>query len=98
MSQFSRQQQRDSDLRNGADADLVAANNRRWKLYLIFSAVLVGVYAANRVFHPTGWVHSLVYGAYILVLVVGYVAGQWWWQEKIFLHKPDPKEPPKIFP
>lgn len=94
---LERQRKRQRDLQNGADADLVRENRRRWKIaYTLFgiSFFLVGVQALIRL--PDTW-HRVMVALTMVLFTVGLLLGQWARAEKGFLDKPDPKEPPRLW-
>jgi hypothetical protein len=92
-----RSQQRQRDLQQGVDADLVQANRRRWKLCawlfgLFF--VSIGVQAFAKF---SGIVDRIALGITAVLLFGAIILGRWAsaWAE--FLDRPDPKEPPRLW-
>ncbi|MFZ0703915.1 MAG: hypothetical protein WAN10_00690 [Candidatus Acidiferrales bacterium] len=94
---FSRYSQRQRDLAAGVDADLVASNWRKTKLWLsLFLGGILLLWIAG-----TAEVHGVVkeisrwLGS--AMTLVGFAIAIWAQQERAFLHKPDPKKPPSLF-
>jgi hypothetical protein len=94
---FRRQQKRQADLANGADADLVLDNRNRSRLalYLIGFAILLRVIEAK--VHFVGVWHTIVVATTLALLVGGVVLEQWARAERSFLDKPDPQEPKRLW-
>lgn len=97
MSWLQRYLQRRYDLARGVDADLVAANRKRWKLStaLFCAGVLLG-WLETKLPLP----HALRLAADILALfslAAGIALFHWAWQVDAFLSRPDPEQPPDIF-
>jgi hypothetical protein len=94
---WSRQAQRDRDIAAGADADLVRDNQKRFRL----SYVLIGTAAAlaliNQLLHLVGRIADICFGLSIALMVAGFLSFKWAQAESRFLHRPDPKEPRKLF-
>jgi hypothetical protein len=92
-----RWQKRQRDLAEGADADLMQSNRRRFRgaFCLIGLAVVLGLISAKFRLPPT---LKLVFrvGAGISG-VVGVVLAKWAQQEHAFLTRPDPEGMPEIF-
>ena len=94
---LDRWQQRHSELQNGADADLVRDNRRRWKFslaLLVCSFLLVGIQAAVK--FPDPW-HTIAVTLTIVFFVGGALLGRWARAERSFLDRPNPKEPPRLW-
>ena len=94
---LGRRVQRQNELDRGVDADLVRDNRRRRKLALWSFGVLGILVAIDRLFHLRGWIHELVIIGATVFLIFGFVAARWAAAESAFLHRPDPKEPPRLF-
>ena len=94
---LERQEQRERDLERGVDADLVRDNRRRRKLALWSFGLLAMLVTLDRLFQLRGWWHELVFIAVMVCLISGFVALRWAAAESAFLHRPDPKEPPRLF-
>jgi hypothetical protein len=94
---FSRYPQRQRDFAAGVDADLVASNWKKTKLWL--SLFGVGILLLGMA--GTAEVHRVVkeilrwFGS--ATMLVGFAIAIWAQQERAFLDKPDPKKPPSLF-
>ena len=94
---LERKQTRLRELHQGADADLVRANRRRWKLsWLLFVAsfFLIGIQLAVK---PSGLWHDIAVGSFVACVGGGLLLGHWARAEQTFLERPEPKEPPKLW-
>lgn len=96
-SWFERWPQRQRDLRQGVDADLVRDNRNRYRLAfgLIGFGFLLGLLDAK--IQIPGTLRLIVVGMAIASAVAGFSLAAWARQEGAFLSKPDPEEPPRIF-
>src|SRR5262245_58160367 len=96
MNWFERWRQRQSELANGVDADLVQDNQKRYRIGfgLIAVGLAVGL-LASKVQLP--WtIRSVVTTIATLSLLAGFLLTAWARQESAFLRKPEPEKPPKI--
>jgi hypothetical protein len=94
---FDRRFQRQRELRQGADADLVGENRKRWKLaWCLWGSGLVLGFVQTKVRLPAIW-HSIAVWLSVTAFLVGAVLLRWGQIERNFLNRPDPEGPPKIF-
>jgi len=94
---FQRQQQRQRDLERGVDADLVQANQRRWKLFAwLFGLAILSCGILDRV-QLSGPLHEITVGIAIFLSISAAIVGRWASLQQSFLDKPDPKEPPRLW-
>ena len=96
MTWFERYLQRQNDIAQGADADLLAENARRYRLataLLIASGLLFWIAAKSRLPHAAHTVLNVV--ASILAVASG-ILFRWARAVNRFLHSPDPEDPPGI--
>jgi hypothetical protein len=94
---LERWQRRQRDLQEGADADLVRDNRRRWKIcwwLMGCSFILIGIQAVVKFSDP--W-HTIAVTVTMVCLVGGVLFGHWARAEKSFLERPNPKEPPRLW-
>lgn len=94
---LQRMHQRQRELRLGVDADLVRDNRRRWKQCLVFFGcgfATLGVYA-----HVTlrGFWQDVAVTVIMLFFATAMFLGYWARAEHLFLNRPDPKEPPRLW-
>jgi hypothetical protein len=88
---------RQRELQQGADADLLRDNRKRWKLSWVLlgsSFVLIGVQTMIVLSDPF---HRIAVALTMILFVAGALLGHWARAEKSFLDQPDPKEPPNLF-
>jgi membrane glycosyltransferase len=89
--------QRQRDLTQGVDADLVRANRKRYKLALgLLALALLLMLLCAKVQIPSALLWILSAAATVFFLASLFL-GLWAQQEDAFLSKPDPEEPPRIF-
>ena len=95
---FERFRERERDLAEGADADLVRDNRNRDKVAfgLIGFACLLSWLSSAKIQIPST-LRSIVAGLAIVSFLVGFFLALWARQEDAFLSKPDPEEPPRMF-
>ena len=94
---LKRLNERQRDLGRGVVADLVRDNRSRWRSALGISLLgIVLVVGEDRAPIP-GWAHLSIRIAGIAFLLLGLVVAKWALQERAFLNKPDPEEPPRMF-
>jgi hypothetical protein len=94
---FRRVRERQRDLAQGADADLIRQNSNRYRLALGligFGLLLTLLDAKTKI---SGTLRLLVVGMAILSIVAGFLLAAWARQERAFLSKPDAEEPPSLF-
>lgn len=96
-SWFDRWRQRQSDLAQGVDADLVRDNSNRYRLAfgLIGFGFLLGLLDAKIQVPRT--LHLILVAIVVVSLITGVLLAAWARQEAAFLSRPDPKEPPRMF-
>jgi len=95
MSWLRRSRQRQHDLANGMDADLVRANSRRWKAAaLLFGLAFLLRWIARALPPVVQFATTLIA---ILLAIASLVLFWWAWRVQAFLDQPDPEPPPSIF-
>ena len=92
---FVRQQKRQRELEQGADADLVRANGRRATLSFCLYGAAVLIFAVTKSLSDP-W-HRTFTVAATVCLVFGFFLGLWARVERTFLNQPEPKEPPRLW-
>ena len=97
MSWWERWTERQYQLAQGVDADLVRANHHRfrWAFGLLVFAFLLGIVVSKH--HLPSTQRFIVDAIVIVAFLVGFVLAAWSRQEAAFLSKPGPQGPPKIF-
>lgn len=96
-SWFRRYRQRQADLAQGADADLVRENSLR-RRRAIFAIALGGLLSiACDYTHLSLAVQRVLVALGIVLLIYGVFLLHWAGQEDAFLHRPDPVKPPSLF-
>ena len=93
---LERKQQRNNELSQGVDADLVRDNRKRWKQgfwFLVCGFVLLGIQTKFRFSGP--W-HYIAVGITMVCFASGLFLWTWARAEWAFLNRPSPKEPPKL--
>lgn len=94
---IQRRQQRDYDLKRGVDADLVKGNQRRWKLTALLFGLGFASLGVMALGHFTGLLNqiavSITMAFFLGAMLLGNLARAW----GVFLDKPDPKEPPRLW-
>lgn len=94
---IQRSLQRQRDLQLGVDADLVAANRKKWKwCFSLYGLFLVSVAIQSQI-RLSGATHQVAVGISMLLFAGGAVIARWALLEKAFLDKPYLKEPPKLW-
>jgi uncharacterized membrane protein len=94
---FERYQRRQRELAAGADADLMAANRRRYRLaFSLMGLGLFLVWLAGKLRLPSGLRIAATALAGVS-FVVGVFLAQWARAEREFLTRPDLEPPPHIF-
>jgi hypothetical protein len=94
---LERWQRRQRELAEGADADLVQANHRRFRVAfgLIGLASVLGLLDAR--LHPSYVWHFVLRCAAGVSGLVGIVMANWARQQDVLLSRPEPEGPPTIF-
>lgn len=96
-SWVERWQTRRRELAEGADADLIRANRKKFRVALSLIALAIAVTAIDAKF---GLLRSLDIALRIMAVscfVIGLVIGRWARAEREFLNRPDSEGPPEIF-
>jgi membrane glycosyltransferase len=93
----SRWQQRQRDLQNGVDADLLQANRGRRKLSSYFFALVFLLIGVQAIVKPTGTLRGILVALCIVSLVCAVGLARWARAEGAFLSKPDLEKPPSMF-
>lgn len=94
---FERRRQRQRELRQGVDADLVRANRKRWKLAGALLACFFLLTIVQDKFKFLGAWHHIVTGAEAITLIGGFALAFWARGESAFLDRPEPEEPPRLW-
>src|SRR5258707_2602081 len=97
MDWFERRRKRRQELAEGADADLVQDNRRRFKtaygsIGLVFVLGLLSAIPQLPIFLKTGF-----RGGAAISCIIGVVLFKWAQVEENFLMRPDQEKPPEIF-
>ena len=92
-----RWQQRQRDLQQGVDADLVQSNRRRWKLCACLFGLAFASFGLQASVKFTGFLNQIAVGITMLLFVAAMLMCNWAraWGE--FLDRADPKEAPKLW-
>jgi hypothetical protein len=96
MSWWERWPERQYQLAQGVDADLVRGNHQRFRLGfgLLILAFLLGILASKSRLPST--LRFIIGIIVIATFLIGFALAAWARQEAAFLTKPDQEEPPKI--
>jgi hypothetical protein len=94
---LKRRDDRQRDLENGIDADLVGDDRRRWSHALRLWLAGTLLFVVERYLPIPGWAHLSVRFAAVACIILGFFLSKWASQERAFLGKPDPEAPPKLF-
>jgi hypothetical protein len=94
---FGRQEQRERDLKDGVDADLVLDNRKRFWLGLELMATGFALGLCSNWFHLKGWFKESLFWTAMALLIGGFVVMRWTSEESRFLRRPDPPKPPSLF-
>lgn len=96
-SWFERWHRRQRELADGADADLVKANRRRYRLAfaLIGFAFLLAFFRGR--LHLPAVLDTACRVVVVASFAIGFVLARWAMHEHEFLSRPDPEGPPEIF-
>jgi hypothetical protein len=90
-------QQRQRDLQNGVDADLLQANRGRRKLSWYFFALVFLLIGVQAIVKPTGTWRGILVALCVVSLVCAVGLAHWARAESAFLSKPDLEKPPSLF-
>ena len=96
-SWIDRWQQRQCELAEGVDADLMRANRRRSRLafgLFVFGFVLVLI---NAKLHLPTMLRAVLGPVGVICILIGVLVGKWAQAEHSFLTRPDSEGPPEIF-
>jgi hypothetical protein len=94
---LSRSRERQRELEEGVDADLVAANRRRFKsCWTLFACtfLLGGIRALAKL---SGLWDTIGFTVTMVFFVAGVPVGKWARAESAFLSKPNPEEPTRLW-
>jgi hypothetical protein len=94
---WTRYQQRQIDLANGVDSDLVRDNQKKWKLTALLVVAVFVVLELDHFFHFAGLTHTIAILVAIPIAISSLVVLHWAASERRSLDSPDPEEPPSIF-
>ncbi len=92
-----RWRQRDRDLQQGVDADLVHANQRRWKICAGLFGLCFLLLGIQSVVKFQGTLHQITVAVTVAAIFGAIILGNWARSWDAFLNKPDPKEPPRLW-
>jgi hypothetical protein len=94
---LARYMQRQRELAQGVDADLVSDNRRRYAIaWRLLGLAFLLLFLGAKVPMPR-ILRNVFLGAIMAALVGGFVMAQWARLGQASLEKPDPEEPPSIF-
>jgi protein-S-isoprenylcysteine O-methyltransferase Ste14 len=94
---LERWQQRDRELREGVDADLVRDNRKRWKRAFCLITCGLFLFGVQSVIKLSGYWHDIAVAITMIFFSAGFFLGYWARAEKAFLDKPTPEEPPRLW-
>ena len=97
MNWFERWRQREFELARGVDADLVADNQKRYRLASMLLAFGFALGLMVSKVHLRSTLHLIVVVIATVCLIGGFALAAWARQESAFLRKPEAENPPKIF-
>src|SRR5262249_17761777 len=97
MNWFERWRQREFELARGVDADLVADNQKRYRLAFVLLAFGFALGLMVSKIHLPSALHLIVVVIASVCLIGGLALAAWARQESAFLSKPEPENLPKIF-
>jgi hypothetical protein len=93
---LKRFQERQRELAQGADADLVQANRQRYKRALLLLAFDAGLIFLNDKVNLSPLLRTAVGILSVIIFLLGLLLLKWAWKESVFLNRPDPEVPPSI--
>lgn len=94
---FARWKERQRELQNGVDADLVRENRKRWKHSMVMFVcffLLIGV--QKQVHFPEPW-SRIVLALTMIFFIGGLLLARWAGAQDDFLSRPNPKDPPSFW-
>jgi protein-S-isoprenylcysteine O-methyltransferase Ste14 len=94
---IQRWNQRQRDLTQGVDADLVRENRKRYKLAFGLQGLALFLILLCAKVHIASTLFWILSATAIVSFLAGLLLAIWAQQEDAFLSKPDPEEPPRIF-
>ena len=97
MGWAERCRKREQELAEGADADLLQANRRRFRMAFVLVGIAVVLGPLGAKLHLPSMLSVVFRVAAGISAVSGIVLGMWAREEHGFLTKPDPERPPEIF-
>jgi hypothetical protein len=96
-SWLERWQKRRQELAEGADADLVKANRKRYGLSFGMVVAAFALELLSVKLHLPKWLGITLRAIVVALFAAGIVLGRWAMHEHQFLTRPDPEGPPEIF-
>jgi hypothetical protein len=90
---WERKAQRERDLAEGVDADLLSANRRRWALGYKLSAIGALLLATDWLWRLPRWMHLVVASIVFMLMVTAIITWKWARAEQAFLEKPEGTKP-----
>lgn len=94
---LERWRERQHEIAEGADADLLQANKTRFRVALGLFGFGFAIILLGGKLHVTGTLDTVLRVMAGASIVVGFVLGRWARSEREFLTRPDPEGPPEIF-
>jgi hypothetical protein len=94
---WERKAQRERDLAEGVDADLMSANRRRWTLGYKSFAIGALLLATDWLSRLPQWMHLVVACIVFVLMVTAIITWKWARAEQAFLQKPEGKKPLGLF-
>jgi hypothetical protein len=94
---WERKVQRERELAEGVDADLVSANRRRWTLGYKLFAIGALLLATEWLRRLPRWMHLVVASIVFMLMLTAIIAWKWARAEQAFLQKPEGKKPLGLF-
>jgi hypothetical protein len=92
-----RWQRRRRELAEGADADLVRTNRRRFRLAFSLIGLALALTAIEAKVQLPKSLDTVLRIVAVSSFVIGSMMGRWAREERAFLNRPDPEGPPEIF-
>ncbi|HTZ33282.1 MAG TPA: hypothetical protein VMH31_12550 [Methylomirabilota bacterium] len=93
---LERRVQRQAELQNGADADLIRENRARARIGVASLLAGLGLSWIQHQLHVTGVLGTIFVLVGMALWLYGIVTLAWARQQSILLDKPEPKKPPSI--
>jgi len=94
---IERYRKRQDDLRAGVDADLLRANNKRFKAGIYLLGAGFGLYLLVKEVQLPHWIESVSKWSAALSLIFGLFMLKWAQLESASLNRPEPEDPPHVF-